>query len=229
MVDVPLSPNVRIAACLALIVALIAGGGPVRADGDGFHAHPSNPDSPASTGASPSAAHDHRHEPDPGTAPVGPEEARPLEALLPGLAGAPNVHPMVVHFPIVFLLTSLLFVGLSWFRRSDFFLRAAQWLFWLGLVALLAAVLTGFLAVGGWGDGHVTVHRNLMLITALLAFGLFGLLRWMADRRRLYRIVLTAGLILVTLVMTLGADRGAWLVFVEGAGVQPVEHQHDHP
>lgn len=224
----PPSPG-RVAACLALIVVLITGSGPVLANGDGSHAHPTNPDSPASTEAAPSAAHDHQNESDPGTAPAEPEEPRPLEVLLPGLTGAPNVHPMVVHFPIVLLLTSLLFAGLSWFRRSDFFLRTAKWLFWLGLIALFAAVLTGFLAAGGWGGGHVTTHRNLMLITTVLAFGLFGLLRWVADRRRLYRIVLTAGLILVTLVMTLGADRGAWLVFVEGAGVQSAEHQHEHP
>lgn len=151
-----------------------------------------------------------------------------LNTLLPGLTGAPNIHPMLVHFPIVFLCTSLLFVGTSWFWKPEPFLTTAQWMFWLGLIALPITAGTGFLAVGGWGGGHVTTHRNLMLITMALAFLLFGALRWLAGRDRVYRIVMTVGLIIVVTFMTLGADRGAWLVYVKGSGVKPVEHVHNH-
>jgi uncharacterized membrane protein len=158
----------------------------------------------------------------------GSGQSRFLNTLLPGLTGAPNIHPMLVHFPIVFLWTSLLFVGASWFWKPEEFLAMAKWMFWLGLVALPITAGTGFWAIGGWGGGHVTIHRNVMLITTGLAFLLFGILRWLADRQRLYRIVMTVGLIIVVTFMTLGADRGAWLVFVEGSGVKPAEHVHGH-
>lgn len=151
-----------------------------------------------------------------------------LNTLFPGLTGAPNIHPMLVHFPIVLLCMSLLFVSASWFWKPEEFLTTAKWMFWLGLVALPITAGTGFWAIGGWGGGHVTTHRNLMLITTGLAFLLFGLLRWLADRQRLYRIVMTVGLIIVVTFMTLGADRGAWLVFVKGSGVKPAEHVHNH-
>lgn len=151
-----------------------------------------------------------------------------LKTLFPGLTGAPNIHPMLVHFPIVLLCLSLLFVSASWFWKPEQFLSTAKWMFWLGLVALPLTAASGFWAVGGWGEGHVTTHRNLMLVTVGLAFLLFGILRWLADRDRIYRILMTVGLIIVVTFMTLGADRGAWLVFVEGSGVKPAEQVHNH-
>lgn len=151
-----------------------------------------------------------------------------FKVLLPGMRGAKNLHPMLVHFPIVFLFTATLFSGLSWFWNSERFLLFARWMFWLGLIALPVTAATGFWVVGGWGDGHVTGHRNFMLLTTLLAFVLLGVLRMVANRTKLYRIVLTVGLIIVLTVMTLGADRGAWLVFVKGSGVKSAKHVHDH-
>lgn len=149
-----------------------------------------------------------------------------LSRVLPGFSQAPNLHPMFVHFPIVFFYAALFFAALSWYRRRSFFLALSRWMFWLGLGTLPLAAATGFWAVGGWGHEHVTVHRNLMLATTVLAVVLLGLTRWCSDRQRLYRIVLTAGLVVVTGVMTLGADRGAWLVFVQGSGVRSEGHVH---
>jgi uncharacterized membrane protein len=151
-----------------------------------------------------------------------------LQYLLPGLTKVPDIHPMMVHFPIVLLWTSLLFVGTSWFWKPDKFLTTARWMFWLGLIALPITAGTGFLAVGGWGGGHVTIHRNLMLITVGLAFLLFGILYFIPDRQQLYRIVMTVGLVIIVVFMTLGADRGAWLVYVKGSGVKPAENVHKH-
>jgi uncharacterized membrane protein len=157
------------------------------------------------------------------------ETNKPLMSkLFPGLSGAQDIHPMFVHFPIVLVFTALFFAVLSLFGRSDQFIRTARWLFWLALVALPVTVLTGFIAVGGWGDGHVVGHRNWMILTLVSAYLLFGVTRWVADRDRLYRIVLTVGLLIVSVLMTLGADRGSWLVYVEGAGVTPAEHVHEH-
>lgn len=150
-----------------------------------------------------------------------------FERFLPGFTQAPDLHPMFVHFPIVLLWTSLLFVIGSWFFYPVRFLQFGRWLFWLSLVALPITAATGFWAVGGWGGGHLTSHRNLMLITITLSYVLFGLLRVVSEVN-IYRFTLTIGLIILVLFMSLGADRGAWLVFVEGSGVKPVEHNHNH-
>lgn len=149
-----------------------------------------------------------------------------FSTVFPGLSGASNVHPMVVHFPIVFVYTSLLFVFLSWKWKPTEFLSFARWTFWLSLVSFPVTAATGLLAVGGWGSGHVTGHRNLMLITVGLAFGLWIVLRFVSDRTYWYRLVLTLGLLIVTVFMTLGTDRGAWLVYVKGSGVQSGGHVH---
>ncbi len=149
-----------------------------------------------------------------------------LSTFFPGLTGVSNVHPMVVHFPIVFVYTSLLFVLLSWKWGTTEFLAFARWTFWLSLVSFPVTAATGFLAVGGWGSGHVTGHRNLMLITVGLSFGLWIVLRFVSNRTYWYRLVLTLGLLIVTVLMTLGTDRGAWLVYVKGSGVQSGGHVH---
>lgn len=149
-----------------------------------------------------------------------------LEVLLPGFTGAKNLHPMFVHFPIVFLWAALGFSLVTWLRHPTFYERLARWMLYLGLVSLPVTAASGFWAVGGWGGGHNATHRNLMLITTALAFALWGLLRLVRGRDQLYRIVLTVGLLVVTITMTLGADRGAWLVYVEGAGVQSEGHVH---
>lgn len=39
-----------------------------------------------------------------------------MERLLPGLAAAPNIHPLFVHFPIAFWLAALLFCCLALLR-----------------------------------------------------------------------------------------------------------------
>lgn len=158
----------------------------------------------------------------------GETEESFLEFLFPGLTQVEDVHPLFVHFPIVLVWTALLFVGLSWFGYEDEFLRTARWMFWLSLIALPITLASGFLAVGGWVEGHAAGHRNWMVLSTLLAYLLFGVEHWLVSRDQLGRIVLTVGLVIVTVCMTIGADRGAWLVYVEGAGVQPAESVDEH-
>lgn len=149
-------------------------------------------------------------------------------SFMPGLAGAPNVHPMLVHFPIAFLVTSTLLFLLSWIVYPDRLFMLGRWLYWLGLMSLPVVAASGFWAIGGWGEGHVVGHRNWMLLTTFTAYLLFVVARYVSNRERMYRVVLTIGMIVVTLFMTIGADRGAWLVFVEGSGVQSAQQAHNH-
>lgn len=151
-----------------------------------------------------------------------------LRSLLPGLAGAPNIHPMIVHFPIALFVVASVLILLSWKWKPDELLLVSKWFFWIGVGVLPIAVATGFFAIGGWGNGHVVAHRNLMLITSGLAF-ILAVLAFLIRKKgkRIQRIVLTIGLVVISITMTLGADRGAWLVFVEGSGVQSEGHRHN--
>lgn len=156
------------------------------------------------------------------------EEKTLFQSLLPGLAGAPNIHPMIVHFPIALFVVATALMLLSWKWKPDELLMVSKWLFWIGIGVLPIAVATGFYAIGGWGSGHVTAHRNLMLITSGLAL-IVAVMAFLVRKKeeRLQRIVLTIGLVVVSITMTFGADRGAWLVFVEGSGVQSEGHLHN--
>jgi uncharacterized membrane protein len=57
---------------------------------------------------------------------------------------APNIHPLLVHFPIALLSTAAGLDVLGWVLRRDTFLRhTATLLYVLGTVAAGAAYLTG--------------------------------------------------------------------------------------
>ena len=157
-----------------------------------------------------------------------------MKAILPGLNGMLNVHPIFVHFPIVFWLGALLFEALAVLRpapggaglgSSDELHRTAARLLYLGTLAGLLAVGTGLLAqeaVPEKGPAHevVELHETLMLITTSLALGLCMVAFFLRNnftpgRRKL----LLLGLLAVAGLLTIGADRGAQLVYQYGTAV----------
>jgi uncharacterized membrane protein len=66
------------------------------------------------------------------------------ETLLPGLSALQNIHPMLVLFPIAFFLGALAMVGLAilWNERFHF---VATWMLYLGTLAAIMALSTGFM------------------------------------------------------------------------------------
>lgn len=146
-----------------------------------------------------------------------------MRNLLPGWAAAPNHHPAFVHFPIVLWLTALLFEIFAVARRNDPAHRAAVWLLWLGTLGGTLAVYTG-LSAGKTVPASVgpvlEAHEQLMLVGYFLALGLsaFALL---AGRRLTHglKVVVLVGLLILAVLVTLGADRGAEMVYRYGLGV----------
>lgn len=57
-----------------------------------------------------------------------------------------DLHPAVVHFPIVLLFTTLFFDILGYFRPATTFRRISWWLLTGAVLATGAAVLSGYLA-----------------------------------------------------------------------------------
>jgi uncharacterized membrane protein len=168
--------------------------------------------------------------------------------ILPGLAALQNIHPMFVHFPIAFFLGALAMESVAIVVHERFHL-VATWMLYAGTLSSVATVTTGFLAmnqiaaVSGshQAPGHefIHIHRDWMVSVATMGVLLAAYLFWINRKKKwlAQRWGFLVGLLLLSVVLTLGADRGARLVFEFGKGVNPAllkevsqatdqEHQH---
>jgi uncharacterized membrane protein len=156
-----------------------------------------------------------------------------LEILLPGVQHLQNIHPLLVHFPIAFLVGAALFYFLSWIFRNQTFGTTAFLLLILGTLAAGAAVGTGLYAEEGVmvsrsvREHLLELHETLMLITLGLSIGLsvWALIERPFPKKGKWIFLL---LFLALLgIMTVGADYGARMVYDYNAGgsacSQPIE------
>lgn len=147
-----------------------------------------------------------------------------LNDLMPGLSAIPNIHPLTVHFPIALLMAALGLQAAALIGNRDAWAGHARACLYLGTLGALAAAGTGWLAADGLGHdspGHefVHVHRNFMAVSTLLALGT-SMASWhLAARAPQRDRAVLLGLVCTCAVLTLGADRGANLVFRYGVGV----------
>ena len=93
-----------------------------------------------------------------------------------GISEMPNIHPLIVHFPIALLDSFLLMELLSFFTGRESFRFAADWMLYLGTAGALGAVLAGLWAattVEHSEEAHAVLltHRDLGL--TVLALSLF--------------------------------------------------------
>jgi len=156
-----------------------------------------------------------------------------LEILLPGVQHLQNIHPLVVHFPIAFLVGAALFYFLSWIFRNQTFSTAAFLLLILGTLAAGAAVGTGLYSEEGVmvsrsvREHLLEPHETFMLVTLGLSIVLsvWALIARPFPKKGKWVFLL---LFLVLLgIMTVGADYGARMVYDYNAGgsacSQPIE------
>lgn len=135
--------------------------------------------------------------------------------------GGHPVHPMLIHFPLAFLL-GLVLTDVAYIYTGDpFWARAGLW-------------LAGAGALGGWVAGLVglldllTVHRIRLLITAS-AHGVFAVmmlsvasLNWLLRVGEPATAVFPWGLylsLLTAVLITLTSIMGGYLVYEYGVGV----------
>lgn len=158
-------------------------------------------------------------------------------------AWAPNVHPMIVHFPIVVValaaLADLLHLVRPRIRGVD---AAATSLYLLGALSAASAYLSGRMAadtvfIPGMAHGLVDEHGiwalattvSLILLATLRPVGRFvGL----PDTRATRVLFMALGLAVLVLVQQT-AERGARLVYEQGVGVivgpSPVDYDLPDP
>ena len=145
----------------------------------------------------------------------------------------PNLHPLVVHFPIALLVVAVLLeLGRLAFRRREWLDRSVLLLYGLGTLGLVAAFLSGRRAaetveVEGAAFAVLTSHEDWGLAT-MVFFLVFSGLRLGAAWRRVDQKRWAAGVLAIMGGVGVGmlavtADRGGELVFRHGAGVAVVQ------
>lgn len=142
---------------------------------------------------------------------------------------APNVHPLLVHFPIALSFVAALADAGALLSRRRALRQGAVGLYALAALGALAAFLTGRQAVDTiepppHAVSTLNAHADLALYT-VWALGLYALLRigleaW--DRRNRLAVHLPVALLGLggVLLVWQTAEHGAALVFAHGVGVQ---------
>ena len=159
-----------------------------------------------------------------------------LEALLPGAQRLQNAHPLVVHFPVAFLIGAVIVYYLAWLAKRDSWAGLALWLLVLGSLSAAVAVGTGLYAEPGVMVARsvraelLVPHKRVMLATLALAL---ALTLWASVAGPLPRRGRAAFLLLLVALFAAvakGADYGGRLVYDYNAGgsacSQPIEFAH---
>ena len=144
--------------------------------------------------------------------------------MLPGAEHLQNVHPLVVHFPIAFLMGAALFYFAAWIFKKEEFAKTGFWVFMIGALSLVVSVATGLYAEQGVmislsvREHLLQSHENYMLAT----LGMCAILTVWAIMARPFPkrgrgLFLFLFLVMVG-VMTVGADFGGRMVYDYNAG-----------
>lgn len=174
---------------------------------------------------------------------VGLSPSEMFAAFFPGIAAMANLHPLVVHFPIAFLMAFLLIDLTGALFRLDSWRRLASGLLYLGTIGAAAAIGVGLLAEQTLQHGenvHLILERHKFFGITVFCLAAFlsvwrilagGVITGMANP------LFFLFAIVMNLMLLLGADLGGLMVYKHGVAVQAVEekmmdyfqeHTHSH-
>jgi uncharacterized membrane protein len=149
--------------------------------------------------------------------------------IMAGLREVPNVHMVVVHWPIALLPVALGLDLLGLLLGSRDLLVAGRWCLWLGTIG---AVLAGVSGLDGAGDVHSYVtdeaeelmerHMYLQLGTVgtAIALSLWRVLTWREPFPRRGRFVYGLLSLAMVVTLTVGSDLGGQMVYLHGVAVR---------
>jgi len=152
-----------------------------------------------------------------------------FSAIMPGVSGLANIHPLLVHFPIAFLSAFFVVDVAGTLARKPQWRSVASWFLYFGTVTAVFTVTAGFIAaatVPHGGNVHeiMTYHKYfgvaVLLLAALLSAwrAKSGVIRGVGANT--FFLVLSA---LLCIFMALGADLGGLMVYKYGVAVQAVQ------
>jgi uncharacterized membrane protein len=149
-----------------------------------------------------------------------------MGTLFPGLHGMANYHPLFVHFPIAFWMAALIFELAARIAKSEGLHQAASFVLTLGALAAVPAVFSGWSAQSAVPDAGAAhdvkeLHETLMVTSSILSGVLAVLGLFVLPKRPLaaLRAAFLVGLLVLAALVSVGADRGALLVYHFGTSV----------
>lgn len=162
-----------------------------------------------------------------------------LSAIMPGLAGMDNIHPLLVHFPIALLSSFFALEVLGILLKKPCWREAASYFLYLGAVGAIIAVIAGFQAA--YSVIHSEAVHHIMLRHQYFGLSVMALAIALSVWRLKSGIMQEGGakhffLVLsgvMCLLMVLGADLGGHMVYNYGTAVNAVQstddcQQHSH-
>jgi uncharacterized membrane protein len=152
-----------------------------------------------------------------------------------------ELHPILIHFPIAFLLGAVIVSAYAWRRGRLDLEKVATGLFLAGIVSGLLAAAAGLLAFFTVPDAHTELAHRLMywhlgfMAGSVLLFIAVTWMRW-RNWNALSRVGTQLLTWLATVVFIVGAALGGYIVYHGGTGIQEdllkpglhEEHQSSH-
>lgn len=156
-----------------------------------------------------------------------------IEQLFPGMTALQNLHPLYVHFPIAFFVgTAVMELAAVFYDERFHFV--ATWFLYLGIFAAVMSLGSGFGAASSIaasdprgsdapGRPFISIHRNWMLLVSTFGIGLAIYYLWVNQNKKWpnHKWRLLIGTLVLSFLISMGADRGGRLVFEFGLGVNP--------
>lgn len=158
-----------------------------------------------------------------------------FSAILPGITGMDNIHPLFVHYPIAFFTVFFLLDVIGSLAKKAQWRYVASWLLYLGTVAAIFTVIAGLFAadsVEHGADVHDIMERHEHIGIAVLSLSLF-LSAWRLKQWGLHSLganmvfLCLAGFL--CLLLSLGADLGGVMVYQYGVSVKPASVSAANP
>jgi len=172
---------------------------------------------------------------------IGLSPVEMFSAIMPGVSAMANIHPIVVHFPIAFLVAFFVMDLLGSLIQKESWRQLATGLLYLGTLAAAAAVAAGLAAEGSIEHGenvHLVMGRHeLFGISVLCLSVLLSVWRLLSGGivNGVSNIVFIMLAALLNILLMLGADLGGLMVYKHGVAVEAVKltsmdyfHEHTH-